>query len=219
MRPPSWGRRSSLFSRCSHASWSMHLRPLDVYLICKLLMTMIPTLVENRAFILSSKWHLHRLAYEPRLKGFFSTDSSCQRAKWSPWSSSTGSLGTISTGSCHEPVLKVSRLPHGRRQTFGTGSWHESVLKATLLHQFWTQTSARDPAYKYSRPPAFSSIFFSFGRCERGCASLIFSPMHKRCLMKYLRAWTNLSSHKIKMIWGARVILRSCPHSFLLDRG
>jgi hypothetical protein len=120
----------------------------------------IMPLVENRAFVLSSKWHLHRLAYGPILKGFFSTGSSCQRAKWSPWSSSTGLLGTISTGSCHEPVLKVSRLPRGRCQKFSTGSWHEPVLKATLLHRFRTRTDARDPAYKYSRPPAFSSVFF-----------------------------------------------------------
>jgi hypothetical protein len=94
------------------------------------------TLVENRAFVLSSKRQLHRLAYELRLKGFFSTGSSCQRAKLSPWSSSTGLLGTISTG-----------------------SWHEPVLMATLLHRFRIRTGSRDPAYKYSRP-AFSSIFF-----------------------------------------------------------
>jgi hypothetical protein len=162
------------------------------------------TLVENRTFVLSSKWYLHRLAYEPRLKGFFSTGSSCQRAKWSPWSSSTGSLGIISTGSCHEPVLKVSRLPRSRCQTFSTGFGHGPVLEILLIN-----TAAHQP----------SPLFFSFGRCERGCASLVFSPMHKRCLMKCLRAWTNLSSHKIKMIWGARAILRSCPRSFLLDRG
>jgi hypothetical protein len=125
------------------------------YLLCCRL-----TLVENRAFVFCSKRHLHRLAYEPRLKGFFSTGSSCQRAKLSLWSYSTGLLGTISTGSFHEPVLKVSRLPRGRRQTFSTGSWHEPVLKAILLYRFWTRTGARGPAYKYSRPPAFSSVFF-----------------------------------------------------------
>jgi hypothetical protein len=136
-------------------------------------------LVENRAFVLSFKWHLHRLAYEPRLKGFFSTGSSCQRAKWSPWSSSTGSLGTISTGSCHELVLKVSRLPRGRRQTFSTGLWHELVLKATLLHRFRTRTGARDHAYKYSRPPAFSSIFFPL-EGVRGGVLVWFFPLCTR---------------------------------------
>jgi hypothetical protein len=117
-------------------------------------------LVENRAFVFCSKRHLHRLAFEPRLKGFFSTGSSGQRAKLSPWSSSTGLLGTISTGLFHKPVLKVWRLPRGRRHTFSTGSWHEPVLMDTLLHRFWIQTGSRDPAYKYSRPPAFSSVFF-----------------------------------------------------------
>jgi hypothetical protein len=49
------------------------------------------------------------------------------------------------------------------------------VLKDTLLNRFSAQTGAKGPGYKYTHPPALSSIF-SFGRCARGCASLIFFP-------------------------------------------
>lgn len=38
-------------------------------------------------------------------------------------------------------------------------------------------------------------------RCMLVCLSLL---MHRRCLMKCLRAWCHLSSHKTNMIWSGR---------------
>ena len=42
---------------------------------------------------------------------------------------STGSWATISTGSCHEPVLMRLCQAVGPTDTFSTGSWHEPVLE------------------------------------------------------------------------------------------